>query len=65
MAQKQQQYLMDTRAYTDSTTPLKVVQPADVTRFYDLSITVAASTPPSFTATATPKAGGVQVKDGP
>ena len=65
VAQKQQQYLMDARAYTDSTTALKVVQPADVTRFYDLTITVALSTTPSFTATATPKVGGVQVKDGP
>jgi type IV pilus assembly protein PilE len=65
VAQKQQQYLMDARAYTNDSAVLKVVPPADVTRFYDLTITVAASTPPSFTATATPKAGGAQVKDGP
>ena len=63
VAQRQQQYLMDARAYTDDSAALKAVPPADVTRFYDITITAAASTPPSFTATATPK--GAQVKDGP
>ena len=35
VAQKQQQYLMDARAYTNDNAVLKVTQPADVTRYYD------------------------------
>jgi type IV pilus assembly protein PilE len=64
VAQREQQFLMDNRAYTDNATTLKVVQPADVTQYYDLSITVANTTPPSFTATAAPKSTGPQVSDG-
>jgi type IV pilus assembly protein PilE len=64
VAQRQQQYLMDNRAYAANATDLKVIQPADVTSFYTLTITAAASTPPSFTATATPIAAGPQASDG-
>ncbi len=64
VAQRQQQYLMDNRSFAGSTTDLKVVEPSAVTRYYDLTITAAASTPPAFTATATPKSGGPQVPDG-
>ena len=64
VAQRQQQYLMDNRAFTTSATDLKVPQPPDVTRYYELSITVGTSTVPSFTATAAPIAGSSQVKDG-
>ena len=64
VAQRQQQYLMDNRSFAGSTTDLKVVEPPDVTRYYDVTVTAAASTPPAFTATATPKAGGPQVSDG-
>jgi type IV pilus assembly protein PilE len=64
VAQRQQQYLMDNRSYTTDYTALRVTQPPDVTRFYTLSITAAASTPPTFTATAAPISGGSQVNDG-
>lgn len=64
VAQRQQQYLMDNRSFASSITDLKVVAPADVSRYYDLTITAPATTPPSFTATATPISGGPQVSDG-
>lgn len=64
VAQREQQFLMDNRAYTDSTTTLKATAPADVTRYYTIAITAAASTPPSFTATATPISTGSQALDG-
>ena len=67
VAQRQQQYLMDSRAYAadpDALTTLKVAQTPDVTRFYAITV-VAASTPLAFTATATPISPGPQAKDGP
>lgn len=64
VAQRQQQFLMDNRSYAGTVSDLRVSEPADVSRYYDLSITAAASTPPSFTATATPKSAGSQVGDG-
>jgi type IV pilus assembly protein PilE len=64
VAQRQQQYLMDNRSYAANATDLKVNEPADVTRFYTLTITAAASTPPSFTATAAPISSGPQAADG-
>lgn len=64
VAQRQQQFLLDNRAFAATTADLKVTVPDDVARYYDISITVPAVTPPTFTATATPKAGGPQVKDG-
>lgn len=65
VAQRQQQYLMDNRAYAGTAADLKVAQPADVTRYYELAITVAASAPPAFTATVTPISTGPQASDGP
>jgi type IV pilus assembly protein PilE len=62
VAQRQQQYLMDTRGYAATTTDLKAATPSDVANYYDVSIAVGTSTVPSFTATADPK--GPQVPDG-
>lgn len=62
VAQREQQYLLDNRAYTDSTANLRLPVPPDVSRYYTIEITAAASTPPAFTATATPV--GTQVSDG-
>ena len=70
VAQKEQQYLLDTRAYFDATTAtpatwdaVGIKVPTEVTNFYDV---VAdgdnTTTPPSFTITATAK--GRQLKDG-
>lgn len=63
VAQRQQLFLMDNRAYAGSVADLKVPVPTDVSPYYDLTITAAATTPPSFTATATAK--GAQLSDGP
>lgn len=65
VAQRQQQFLMDARAFTNSATTLKVNVPQEFSKYYDLQMTVSTSTPPAFTATATPKSGGPQVSDGP
>lgn len=65
VAQRQQQYLMDARAFAASTADLNAAPPDDVARYYDIAITVSASLPPAYTATATPKSGSSQVADGP
>ena len=62
IAQREQQYLLDSRTYADKLT-LNVTEPTDVTKFYTVTITVPATAPPSFTATATPIAGTRQASD--
>ena len=63
---KQQQYLLDARQYALGTTflaTLSLTAPADVTKYYTLTVLpAAATTPPSFTIIATPTGG--QVPDG-
>ncbi len=65
-ASKQQQQLLDARAYAlgaSFLTTLSLTAPTDVTKFYTLAVLpAAASTPPSFTIVATPTGG--QVPDG-
>jgi type IV pilus assembly protein PilE len=67
-ANKQQQYLTDTRTYALGAGflgTLSISAPSDVTKFYTLSVLPAvATTPPSFTLIATPVVGGPQVQDG-
>ena len=64
-ANKQQLYLTSRREYASTLTDLSITPPAEVTRFYDVTVTAAnAATPPTFTLTATPKAGTQQVSDG-
>jgi type IV pilus assembly protein PilE len=64
IAQRQQQYLMDNRAYASDLTTLNYTSPSEVTSYYTLSVTVSAGPPPSFTATATPVSGSMQASDG-
>jgi type IV pilus assembly protein PilE len=67
VTQKEQQFLLDNRAY-GSDADIKAVAPVprEVDSFYTILITPDnTSTPPSFTALATPKAGTRQAKDGP
>lgn len=66
IAQREQQYLMDARAYAidpNGLTALNMNTPSDVSAYYTIAITGsnAAGTPPTFTATATPT--GVQQSD--
>jgi len=63
VAQRQQQYLLDTRSYAADLSTLNVTTPSDVSSYYTISITVGDSGPPSFTATATPVAGSAQASD--
>ena len=64
VAQKQQQFLLDNRAYAGSASDLNFDAPPEFDRFYTLSIAASAGPPPSFTATATPIAGSRQDGDG-
>ncbi len=63
IANKQQQYLVDARQYALGAgflTTLSLTAPADVTKDYSLSVLpTTATTPPSFTLTATPTGGQV------
>ena len=62
LAQRQQQYFMDSRSYTATESDLAVT-PTDVSNFYTISITASDGPPPTFTITATPKAGTPQASD--
>lgn len=68
LANREQQYLMDARAYAISAgalTALNATVPSEVARFYTVTIgPAAATTPPTYTITATPTAGSVQESDG-
>ena len=66
IAQRQAQYLLDARAYATDLVTLGVSTPSDVSTYYSPITIVAVNTagaPPSFTITATPKAGTAQVSD--
>ena len=63
IASRQQQYLMDARAYAPDLATLNYTLQASVTDWYAVAIAVAGP-PPSFTVTATPVAGKDQTKDG-
>lgn len=63
VAQKQQQYLLDNRAYAATETALNATQPADVSKYYTVAITADPGPPPTFTLTATPKAGTMQASE--
>lgn len=64
IAQKQSEYLLDNRAYASDVDTLHVSVPSKVSGLYTITITASASSPPSFTAKATPIAGGKQESDG-
>lgn len=59
IAQRQQQYLLDARAYAPDIGTLGITTPSDVSTYYTIpAFTVnAAGAPPSFAVTAKPKAG--------
>ncbi len=68
VAARQQQYLIDARSYAagaGAIGSLNLALPVDVSRFYTVTIGPAAPTlPPSYTITATPITGSVQIPDG-
>lgn len=64
LAQRQQQFLMDSRTYISTVSTLGVQEPASVTKNYTVTISGVTATPPAFTITAAPKSGTVQAGDG-
>lgn len=65
VAQRQQQFLLDNRAYAASLADLNLAAPPDVTRHYTIDVDPDnAASPPAFVITAAPVAGGRQVEDG-
>ena len=64
IAQRQQQYLLDLRAYAPDVATLSVTVPSSVSLYYTIaSAPVAGKPPPTFIATATPIAGTAQAGD--
>ena len=63
IAQREQQYLNDQRAYAASTAALQYALPADVSNYYTITIAAPAAAPPTFVITATPIAGTPQAGD--
>lgn len=67
-ASRQQQYLLDARAYAvgaDAIAALSISVPAEVNRFYTVTVEPAAPTiPPTYTIRAVPIAGSGQEPDG-
>lgn len=61
LAQREQQYFLDNRSYTNSVADL-VATPTSVSNFYTITITLNDGLPPGYTITATPIGG--QVSDG-
>lgn len=64
IAQRQQQYLLDARAYAGDVKTLNLAVPAKVDSTYAVNILPAVGPPPGFTAIATPRAGTPQAADG-
>lgn len=54
VADRQQQFLLDTRAYAASTTALQVQVPQAVAQHYTVAVALGTDPVPTFTATATP-----------
>jgi type IV pilus assembly protein PilE len=63
IAQSQQRYLLDARSYASDLKTLNMTTPSSVSPYYTITIATAAGPPPTFTATATPKAGTSQASD--
>jgi type IV pilus assembly protein PilE len=63
IAQREQQYLLDTRTYAPDVVTLNTSIPADVSAYYTININAPAAAPPTFTITATPIAGSPQAGD--
>lgn len=64
IADRQQQFLLDTRSYAGSIDALHIAPPASVTSHYDLTLSLAASSVPAFTVTAAPLGGQLADKCG-
>jgi type IV pilus assembly protein PilE len=71
IAQREQQYLLDTRTFAPTVVALNTTVPADVSAYYGIQICQTSVTcpaapggaPPTFVIVATPKAGSPQAGD--
>lgn len=63
VAQRQQQYLLDSRRYADSIAALSMTVPTKVNTNYTVSVALTAGSRPGFTLTAAPKSGSAQAGD--
>jgi type IV pilus assembly protein PilE len=67
VSQRQQQYLLDQRAYAPDLATLNVAAPVDVQTFYSVTaanfMVLTAGPPPTFTVTLAPKSGTQQAGD--
>ncbi len=64
IVQRQQQYLIDSRAYAPNLETLNISTPDKVASFYNITLTIITGPPPAFSVTATPIAGSAQASDG-
>lgn len=64
IAQAQQQFVADNRAYAATLAELNgMTTPDKVSKYFTITVDVSSGPPPTFTATATPKAGTGQASD--
>ena len=63
VASRQQQFLLDTRAYAPDLPTIGIAKPANVDAVYELAASAPPGSPPTFRLTATPKAGTDQVSE--
>lgn len=65
VAAKQEEFVLDARSYASSTSGLGLTTPADVTKYYSVTVTAYnSSSPPAYSVVATPIAGSMQATDG-
>ncbi|MFD2367791.1 type IV pilin protein [Pseudoduganella sp. GCM10020061] len=63
LAQRQQQFMADSRSYADTVAALNMTTPAEVARHYEIEIETGDGPPPEFTITASPVEGGAMAGD--
>jgi type IV pilus assembly protein PilE len=63
LAQRQQQYLLDARAYAPDVPTLNTTIPSNVSAYYTVNFAPPVAGPPNFTARAIPIAGTAQAGD--
>jgi type IV pilus assembly protein PilE len=63
IAQREQQYFLDQRAYAATVATVGATIPPDLNAFYAFAIAPGGGAPPTFTVTATPVPGSAQAGD--
>lgn len=64
LAQRQQQFFTDSRAYAGSSDDLNVTEPQRVAANYVVTFELSTNLPPAFLISATPRTGTAQAGDG-